>query len=642
MKSLVKSFIISAFLVLPLSLTADSTRSLIKEKLSSGDWIQQAEVLKYAARHKVVEAVPQIKKIIVSKEKPWVRGEAFKALVKILPEEAGSLAKAYMKDPNEPVKVAVAQICADLSTETAAPILKELLKNKGQVHYHALASYAKHRGEKGWKFSAPSLKKIPDDSLAPAVRALGFIANDEALTILKSLIKDSKTPQRILQGLQGIKKEQLMPLYFDLFNNPNLKKPINDLFLTLKVYDREFLLKEFHKILSSGNVKNINLVAQLMSYGFKDEKLLENLHKALQKTDDAQTLISGLTALSGVKPDTYKDLFNKHLKHQKNEVRIVAINCLGQCESVNLFETMQGTLQDKDSKVRIAALLSLNKASPEEAPKNLGEYFNASILAKDKVERRTAVSVVIHYINRENSETVLPVLYELLVQHEREEALILARPLFRLIPVEKSKQLLKKLGFVTDWHVVGAFPSGPAVPVEKEIGIDVPFPPENKVDVNEKYLVKYNSRRARGRRGDDIEKEISWVKAVVDNEDGILYMAKAGRSQLTLPARKGVAYAYTEISVSQKTSATLKMFVEVAAKQKVWINGKLLSFKFNLSRNQKLVTKTSEVSLQSGMNKILVKVESSDDGWIRDLPSKRYFNFTLLDSKGKVVKWSQP
>ncbi|HAC80790.1 MAG TPA: hypothetical protein DCG06_10875, partial [Deltaproteobacteria bacterium] len=155
-------------------------------QLETGDWsnwIEKAEALDYLSRYNVPNAKPAVQKILDDKNpnNRWLRGQAVIAMARIDPGNAAALAKAHAQDPHVEVRIAVAQVCADLTRDQATPILEKLFVDKTPaIQFAALAAYARHHGEKAWSRAEAITAKIPDNAIQPAVRALAWIGTDPA------------------------------------------------------------------------------------------------------------------------------------------------------------------------------------------------------------------------------------------------------------------------------------------------------------------------------------------------------------------------------------------------------------------------------------------------------------------------------
>ncbi len=144
----------------------------------------------------------------------------------------------------------------------------------------------------------------------------------------------------------------------------------------------------------------------------------------------------------------------------------------------------------------------------------------------------------------------------------------------------KAQELINELGFIQDFHVVGAFDN------EGKAGCDTDFGPENAVDLRATYPAK--------------AREVGWRKPHAKTVDGFVDLSLALK-----PNTEAVAYALTWLNSDAETKAVLSLGASGGAR--VWINGvkALSSDRYNLARvDQQHV----QVNLRKGLNRVLIKV----------------------------------
>ena len=119
-------------------------------------------------------------------------------------------------------------------------------------------------------------------------------------------------------------------------------------------------------------------------------------------------------------------------------------------------------------------------------------------------------------------------------------------------------------------------------------------------------------------------------------------MTKAGRSQLQMPRKNGVCYAYTELNVPEKTQVTMTFMMNMKAQDRAWLNGEMIATQSKVDSKQGTAAKTATVTLNAGKNRLLVKVASNDYSSAHWAPkvSTRGFALSLADKDGKPLKWS--
>jgi len=615
-------------------------------QLETRDWILKAEALDYLSRYDVPNAGPAVQKILDDKGpgNRWLRGQAVIAMARIAPDKAAALAKTHAQDPHAEVRAAAAQVCYDLPKDHATPILDKLLEDRApSIQFGALAAYAKHHGEQAWSRAEPLTAKVPEGQIEPAVRALGWIGSEPALARLHELAVQGKHQHEILAGLKGVTKPALAPIYLDLVASSSDSTALAGAWEALQTFPREAVIAACQAALASGDEKKVQAVATLVASYLKEPALGEALLAVLAETKGRTTLLLGLSALSCVEADRFSAFFVTQLAHDDPQVRTRAVSCLAKCKEVNLYATFEKTLTDTDKRVRVAALMALQNAPGEHVPQDrVLEYYTTSMLSPDKETRAAAIAAISPHITQDNGEAVLAVMQKMHNEYGADGAKPLMQAVFRMVPEEKSAEILDAFGYVTRWHVIGAFPSGFGAPGEDVDGFTVAYPPEQEVDLTKRYNVKYNIASDPRHAKKVNEVEIGWVPATIGDADGILFMTKAGRTQLQIPRATGVCYAYTEIILPEKKEARLEFLFNRNSQNRVWLNGKVLSLDSKDNTKQGTATKTATVTLAKGKNRLLVKVATKDFGimWFKGGHNTHWLVLSLSDLEGKPVKGS--
>lgn len=144
----------------------------------------------------------------------------------------------------------------------------------------------------------------------------------------------------------------------------------------------------------------------------------------------------------------------------------------------------------------------------------------------------------------------------------------------------KAQELITELGFIQDFHVVGAFDN------EGKAGCDTDFGPESATDLRATYPAK--------------ARDVGWRKPHAKTVDGFVDLSLALK-----PSTEAVAYALTWLSSDVETKAVLSLGVSGGAR--LFVNGQkvLTSDRYNLPRvDQHHV----QVNLRKGLNRVLIKV----------------------------------
>lgn len=144
----------------------------------------------------------------------------------------------------------------------------------------------------------------------------------------------------------------------------------------------------------------------------------------------------------------------------------------------------------------------------------------------------------------------------------------------------KAQELINELGFIQDFHVVGAFDN------EGKGGCDTDFGPESATDLKAVYPAK--------------AREVGWRKPHAKTVDGFVDLSLALK-----PSTEAVAYALTWVQSDADTKAVFSL--GVSGGSRLFVNGQkvMSSDRYNLPRvDQQRV----QVNLRKGLNRVLVKV----------------------------------
>lgn len=616
------------------------------EQLKSRDWILQAEALDYLSRYEVPGVAPRIKAVLENRRaNRWLRGRALVALSRIDAKSAAALADKYSKGGSWELRAAVAEICAGLSKDKAAPIIKRLLAERTpQVRLNALAVHAQHNGRAAWKMVERMTAKIPDNCIEPASRALAWTGTDEARARLLTFSQKSSSIPAMLRGMRPVTKADLIPVYLEIIAFAPQQHVLAEAWVALERHDRGALVAACMQALASRDERRVRGIMRIMAQYLKDRKLESALKDALRHSKDRATLLLGLTSLSSINADGFSEFFVSHLTHKDAAVRRTAVQCLAQTKDVNLYDSLEKVLRDSDKTVALAAFGALRRSPTEHVPQaRLIEYFTPSLLSPDAAIRKIAVEVMSASVTKANAEAALAMMRRMQSKFGVADTEPLMKAVFNVTPEDEAVNVLITSGYVSRWHVIGAFPSGFGVPVKNADGFATVYPPEKKVDLNESITVKYNLNGDTRFARKPAQKVIQWVEATIGSADGILFLTRGTRSELTMPRKHGVNYAYTEIGMPKKTDIRMTAMVDKKARIKIWLNGKPLKFDKSVAGKLKgMLLKTLDVTLVSGNNKILVKVLSNEysGAWWAVPGSARWFRMGLTDREGKPVEWS--
>jgi len=157
-----------------------------------------------------------------------------------------------------------------------------------------------------------------------------------------------------------------------------------------------------------------------------------------------------------------------------------------------------------------------------------------------------------------------------------------------LAPLAGDMNVPQRLGFVTDWRVVGPFPfGGPGS------GLDEEHVGEPKVDLAARYQV-----------GDA---EVAWQEVHSRDLAGIVSL-----HDVFGMVERRVCYAYTRIDVPEGGDAILRCGSDDGIK--AWVNGEVV-LNHDVDRGAQVDQDQAPCTLRAGTNELLVKISQGGGGW---------------------------
>jgi hypothetical protein len=160
-------------------------------------------------------------------------------------------------------------------------------------------------------------------------------------------------------------------------------------------------------------------------------------------------------------------------------------------------------------------------------------------------------------------------------------------------------------GWITQWKVIGPFDN------TTNAGFDMPYPPEQKVDLDAEY---------EGKTG-----KVRWQDAQAAGDYGVVDLNKPCGSLKSV-----TAYAYAEFQSDKSGPAQLRLGSKNG--WKVWLNGKYIFGRDEYHRGAEIDQYRMPVELKRGKNTILVKVTQNE--LVEDWTKEWEFQLRVTDTLG--------
>ena len=600
------------------------------QQLRETDWILRSAALDYLARHRVSAARKPIREILADRAaEPWLRGRALVAIARIEGSAARDDVLRFAKHAEPKLRGAAAEALGHLDGKDTEQVLNNLLKDRAsEVRYRALASLAKHQKAKAWPLVDPMTKTLDASVYSWGIRALALVGNEASLARLTTLAQQDATVARTLRGIQGVPNPKLIGLLLTILTSFD---PDDARFATglsvLQHFKSADMLAALKSKLETGDAGMIRTVALITTLLMPAPELGEPLRQAVSGVDDAETIKTVLVALgpAAMKPERHRDLFVKFLGHADVDIRSLAIRCLAHCRNINLYEQLRPCVADESPLVIQAALGALRRAPVANAPRGqLVAYLKSPLTSDDVDVRSMAHDLLAHAGTAADFKPAMALLGVRLQSTDdfiRSEA---ASALGSFAPADQIESVVRAQGYLARWMIVGTFLND-----KDHAGFAQVYPPEKKIDFKAKYIAKYVwVLRGRGNKKEgEIEREIGWGKASVDQTNGKLMIS----ALVPPPGSLSVAYAVSDFHVDEKREVLLSVDGDDAFR--VWLNGKQVAEKvaeYDPSGGSVAQQRGIKIALRAGANRIVVKSANLDREW--------WVRLRLTDAAGRPVE----
>lgn len=260
-------------------------------------------------------------------------------------------------------------------------------------------------------------------------------------------------------------------------------------------------------------------------------------------------------------------------------------------------ETLEKIAEDtaRAGRVRRLALVALERVRPGYTTAFLQKRLSDPEFEWEAVGLRLALAESEE--NRGETERAKEILRETLAEATSyDQAKALAE---KLAEAGEPPDILRHLGIVSSWAVIGPFDATPAE------GLSNAYPPEHQVDLNAFHASKGG--------------HLAWKACRVVGNDGRTDLRQYGIE----PEQGAVAYAVAYFRVPQETR--LVLLVSAVDNVKVWLDGHpVLEPPGSLARrNFRVDAHRAEVRLRQGVSQLLVKFVKSPDTGERQAAAQR-------------------
>ena len=587
------------------------------QQLNEEDWILKAEALHYLSENKVQEALEKILKITKDEdERPWIRSKALAAYCKIQnSQDIPQILSTFASSPDHVLREGAAESAGLVQGKRGAEILLKLSTDKIKpVQFRALASYSRIMGEDAWPLVQKMTESVPDELIPLAAESLALIGNKDALERLNKLTVSTTNVRALIESLDRSRSPKTVPVLLDLLEKTSADDANFDYIISsLSRNDNEVISSSIRDLIRTGRNSAIFAASRVITILFQDPDLGKELLSALKDSSEPETLEAVMIALGSkeMNPDSNKNFFITHLKHEMPEIKILSIRCLSHCTEANLYNLLKETIKDSEGSVSIAAINALMEAPIEDAPTGaLVSYLEDVLVNTDDVIRKAAFELLGHAGNADDFEPALAMLGEALSGTDTVRREAVAEALGSIAPENGVANVARRQGYISNWMVLGTFLND-----KEHKAFANELEPEKNIDFEKTYPSTYVWALQGNQRRDGekpIEREIGWSEAGVNKTNGMLMMGPL----LPPPGTFSIAYAVSDFNSEKDQELFLSLDGDDAFK--VWLNGEKISEQIApyLHRQSCVASQGNiKIKLKKGKNRILVKSANIEHEW---------------------------
>lgn len=570
-------------------------------------------------------------------------------------------------------------ICGD---DSAVPTLSALLKDE-QVPEDALNALKQIGSPASAKAVANVASTAKGDRLRALLATLGEIGHLEGVPILLTMLKtgDVQTKSvaatslgrigdaRAIQALVDAIRQGVPSAYDALIRTGELLLQRKQTSASVNAFEQALkLAKSEHEkcaaligLGKTGTAKALPILVdalddpQVSVRGAAKEALLAYRHpdasrgfaQIFQRANPIEKAQLLQVLVERNKPNVAK-LLQQSAASQNEELRLTALELMGQVDDLTLERTLWETVLKGEGKTRVVALRSYLQLARLRARKGKNELALSMFEQGLKVAEQNnltdlrdmaleglallgnpkSLPLVQRYLEKPEPPyqafaAAVSIANTLVREGKKNEAISLLRNLFAMkIPRnlgiqaaqilsrlgEDPSEMPRRFGFIVRWWLLGPLPN------PDNRAFDQAFIDETSINPLKLETVKVDNRLLR------------WREIRVLDPQGVVDLTQFFRQTNWV-----ACYAYTEFVVDDEMDAELRVGSDDSVK--VWLNGKLVH-QFGGMRGLSVDQDRIRVRLQKGVNRLLLKVTQGGGGW--------EFSARLVDLQGNPIPYREP
>jgi len=455
------------------------------DELAGGDWVLQYRAIRRLAELGTPEARRQLEGLLAGKEHPWVRGRALVALAELAGGEVLDRALTCAGDARPELRAAALEALAATGSPKGVPAAAAALKDPSlDVRCQAVLAVARLRKAEAWGLLKPLLASSDTRLLRHLARAMPEVGTEEAIAELTALADHEAAEVRAeaAGALGRLARPQDAPLLLGRMakdRDPLVRRRAAE---ALAAYPPAVLREAMLAALKTGDNDHHSAAMHVLARR-PDAETADRLAKLLAAGERqyGSALGAMVAYLGRVDAERHYDVLARHLSHEWENVRQAAIRAMAKSSRPERFAALKPLLADKSLTLCGEVVDSLRDANSPAPPEGWVRYLSAALRGQPDTQRRALVLIGERVGPAELAEHFAEVEAPLGGGHEYIRGLA-AKLLGRIADEATCRRIAAAQGYVTDWKVVGPFPSD-----AENRGFGVIYPPEVEPDLDANY-----------------------------------------------------------------------------------------------------------------------------------------------------------
>lgn len=448
--------------------------------LRSGDWILQWQAMELLGQWKTLQAAVPIRELLTREtDRPFLRGEAIKALARI---EGRALADQVLRHADDRAwEVRAAAVEALGLLGSGQKVVEAKLKDPvPAVRYRAIVALAMLDKAQAERTVVYYLKDKDPAMVRSATASLVHVATREATSKLVEQLSHADKDVRLAaaEAIARVRPVQaIAPLVARMAGDEDagVRQAAQR---TLQAYEPSQRVDPLLAVLKGGDAKLYPPAIRILADNPTPEIAREiSWMLRLKRQQYEGVLADAMDLLARSNAGEYAAIFEQALGSPEAVVRRKAVECLALCDKCDRWGLLRPLLADADSNVRKAAYQTLRDKTQGEPPGGIAGYLAPALASGDAWTYRAAIAFLGERISPPNAVSAVKALDRFFAMEDGNMRRLAAEALAGAADEEASRLAAARQGFLVDWAVIGSFAG-----LADANALDRIYPPDRNAD----------------------------------------------------------------------------------------------------------------------------------------------------------------